>query len=198
MFQGLEALDTSSGKLDCLDLFLNLCAILCFFRGVVPTGVWQASGIDRSTPRTTRFAWVGRCPRENSSPNSLAVPPHSPKIASSTAPFGLQRLDCQILWREKINWLRWYIPSQLRPKAHRCRWSKQCAQTCEGWLLRHPAVKQLQKRSAFHYSRELFELVLRNWHGSRKFLSNKNDTVRDMEFIHTFSPCSLKALLVPP
>ena len=99
MIQGLEGLSTSSGNSDCLDIFLILCAIICFFRGILLTGggVRQASGIARSTPRTTRNACVSRCPREDSSPNSLAVPPHPPKIALTTHPFGLQRLDCQIL-----------------------------------------------------------------------------------------------------
>ena len=95
-------------------------------------GVWQATGTDRSIPRTTQKACVSHCPQEDSTPNSLGVPPLPPKIASSTAPFELQRLGCQILWREWINGLGWYNPSQLRQKAHRCRWWKQCARTCEG------------------------------------------------------------------
>ena len=115
------------------------------FVGFFWRGVWQASGIDRSIPGTTRNACVSRCPREDLSPNSLAVPPHPPKIASSTAPFELQRLDCQILWREWINRMQWYLPSQLRQNAHRCRWSKECAQTCEGCLLRPRPLKQLQR-----------------------------------------------------
>ena len=41
-------------------------------------------------------------------------------------------------------------------------------------------------------------MVLRNWHWSCKFFSNDIDAVRDVDIIHTFSPCSIKALLVPP
>ena len=38
MIQGPEGLDTSSGKWDCPDIFLILCAIICFFRGILSTG----------------------------------------------------------------------------------------------------------------------------------------------------------------
>ena len=129
MIQGLDWLDTSRCNSDFLDIFLIFCAIICFFCGIPLTGCSKGIRTGRSTPLTTRKACVSCCLREDSSPNSLAVPSRPPKIASSTTPFELQRLDCQIFWREWINRPGWYIFSQLRQKEHRCRWSKQCAQT---------------------------------------------------------------------
>ena len=38
MIQVPEWLDTSSDKADCPDIFLVLCAIICFFRGIFSTG----------------------------------------------------------------------------------------------------------------------------------------------------------------